>query len=183
MLNGTRRSIQQLTWTVLLAALIPIGGVLQIPIGPVPISLQTFFVLLAGLLLGPAHGVLAVVLYLVAGLLGLPVFAGGASGVGVVQGPTGGFLLGFLPMVWIAGLAVRGREEPLDWERGLSWATAATALNLAIGVPWLKLVTGMGWEKTLEVGLFPFLPGAALKILASVAVCRFLEKPGWFSRR
>lgn len=183
MSNGVRSSAHRLGYTVLLAALIPVGGYLQIPIGPVPISLQTFFVMLAGLLRGPFHGALAAMLYLVAGVVGLPVFAGGASGIGVVQGPTGGFLLGFIPMAGVVGLAVRGREGSLEWRRGLFWATAATVSNLSIGVPWLKLVTGMGWAKTLEVGLFPFLPGAILKIVASVAACRLVETAGLLSRR
>ncbi len=168
---------------MLLAALIPLGGYLQIPIGPVPISLQTFFVLLAGLVLGPVHGALAAALYVGVGVLGLPVFAGGAAGIGVVQGPTGGFLLGFLPMAGVAGLATRAGEDSLDWGRGLFWATAATVLHLAIGVPWLKLVAGLEWAKTLEVGLFPFLPGAVVKILASVAACRLLGETGWLPRR
>ncbi|MGB8933246.1 MAG: biotin transporter BioY, partial [Anaeromyxobacteraceae bacterium] len=82
----------RLVWTALLAACIAVGGWLQLPIGPVPITLQPLFILIAGYLLGPARGAAAVALYVLAGVLGMPVFAGGKAGLGVLLGPTGGYL-------------------------------------------------------------------------------------------
>src|SRR5512133_1411896 len=86
----------RLVWTALLAACIAAGAWLQLPIGPVPVTLQPLFIVLAGFLLGPARGAAAVALYVLAGVLGMPVFAGGKAGLGVLLGPTGGYLVGFI---------------------------------------------------------------------------------------
>lgn len=76
---------------------------IPLPFSPVPITLQTLGVMLSGLLLGPQLGSISVGLYLIAGTLGLPIFAGGAAGIGVLMGPSGGYLLGFLPGAWMIG--------------------------------------------------------------------------------
>ena len=85
----------------LLAALMAAGAYLSIPIGPVPIVLQNMFVLLAGLLLGSRWGLAGVAAYFLTGLCGLPVFAGGLGGIGRIVGPTGGYLIGYLPAVFV----------------------------------------------------------------------------------
>ncbi|MDQ1330177.1 MAG: biotin transport system substrate-specific component, partial [Thermodesulfobacteriota bacterium] len=92
-----------MAYASLLAALTAVGAYIAIPVGPVPIVLQSLFILLAGLLLGSTWGVAGVGIYLLAGAFGLPVFAGGAGGIGRFLGPTGGYLLGFLPAVYIIG--------------------------------------------------------------------------------
>ena len=98
----------------LFAALTAAGAFLAIPIGPVPIVLQNFFVFLTGLLLGPRWGSASVAVYLLAGALGLPVFAGGTGGIGRFVGPTGGYLIGYLPAVWVIGwIAQTGRHRLL----------------------------------------------------------------------
>ena len=145
-----------------MAALIAVGGYLSLPLGPVPISLQTFFVMTAGVVLGSASGALAAALYLAAGLVGLPVFAGGTAGIAKLLGPTGGFLFSFVPMAMIAGIATRDRSRPLTWLQGLAWGTAATIVTFLIGVPWLKLALDWGWLKALNAGFLPFLPGAVV---------------------
>ncbi len=94
--------LRQLITVSLMAAFIAVGAFVIIPVGPVPVSLQTFFVLLTGLLLSPRWAVAAVGLYLFAGIIGLPVFAGGTSGIGRIAGPTGGYLISALPAVWVA---------------------------------------------------------------------------------
>ena len=96
----------------LLAALTAAGAYLAIPIGPVPIVLQNLFVMLTGILPGPRWGTASVSVYLLAGLCGLPVFAGGTGGVGRLFGPTGGYLMGFVPAVFITGwLSEKGRHR------------------------------------------------------------------------
>ena len=157
----------------LLAALIAVGAYISIPIGPVPIVLQNFFVLLSGLLLGSRWGLISVSVYLIAGAVGLPVFAGGSGGVGRLIGPTGGYLVGFLPAVFIIGLISerKGRQVFLDVVAML----CGTAIIYLLGVTWLKLVTGMNTSKALMVGMYPFLPGDALKIAIAVPVARSLR--------
>jgi biotin transport system substrate-specific component len=157
----------------LLAALIAVGAYISIPIGPVPIVLQNFFVLLSGLLLGRRWGLISVGVYLIAGAVGLPVFAGGSGGVGRLIGPTGGYLVGFLPAVFIIGLIAerKGNQVLLDIVAML----CGTALIYLLGVTWLKVITGMTASKALMVGMYPFLPGDALKIAVAVPVARSLR--------
>lgn len=142
---------------------------IPLPFSPVPITGQTLAVLLTGFVLGGRLGALALVAYLVEGLAGLPVFAGGTSawspsraGVPVIVGPTAGYLVGFVAAAWLTGrLAERG------WDRRLASAAGAMALgNLviyALGLVWLaRFVPG---SALLAAGLLPFLPGDAVKIV------------------
>lgn len=172
-MDPTLESLQMTVYSALFAALITAGAFLAIPIGPVPIVLQNFFVLLAGLLLGGQWGVFSVVIYLLAGACGLPVFAGAAGGLGRLFGPTGGYLWGYLPAVFVTGGLSRrlGRKTGGD----LAALACGTMLVYAFGVPWLKLVAGLDWTQALALGMLPFLPGDALKIVAAVAVARVLR--------
>lgn len=178
-------SLHKLVWTALLAALLAAGAFLHVPLGPVPISLQTMFVLLCGFVLGPWRGLLAVGLYLLAGFAGLPVFSGGASGLAHFLGPTGGYMIGFLPCAAIAGLAVRNVEKQ---GRAPSLASLAGygALGLlavyALGVPRLAMILNVGLGKAFGVGMLPFLPGAALKLAGACVAARFLHKKGLLAR-
>lgn len=169
--SPTRRTLL----IVLLAAFIAVGARVDIPIGPVPISLQSFVVLVAGFVLGSVNGTIAVGLYWLAGLVGLPVFADGAAGLGTLTGPTGGYLLGFLPSAALAGAAVRTRTS-LRWRDGIIWGLAATLVVFVLGLPWLKHALGLTWRETVDVGMLPFLPGAALKLAAAVAVARVVRR-------
>jgi biotin transport system substrate-specific component len=158
--------LQKLVLASLFAALTAVGAFIAIPIGPVPIVLQNLFVMLMGLMLGPRWGLAGVAAYLLAGALGLPVFAGGTGGIGRFVGPTGGYLVGYLPSVMVIGwLAQRGRPQRLfDALAVLS----GTLVLYFFGVSWLKIVTGMTWGKTLMVGMVPFLPGDITKMIAAV---------------
>lgn len=150
----------------LMAALTAVGAYISIPIGPVPIVLQNLFVFLTGLLLGKKWGTIAVATYLLAGVCGLPVFSGGRGGIGHVIGPTGGYLVGYLPAVFLIGVvAEKGRGRAVF---DLAGMLLGTAVIYGLGVPWLKLVTGMGISKSLTVGMVPFLLGDAIKIAVAI---------------
>lgn len=127
----------------------------------VPITGQTFGVLLLGFLLGPGYGTAAVGAYLVEGALGLPLFAEGSGGIGHLLGPTGGYVLGFLPATWITGTLAQW-----GWDRHLLGSLAAAAGGLAVifACGLLVLSAFVGWEKAPALGLFPFLPGALIKV-------------------
>ena len=166
-----RSASEQLRMTVyasLSAALIAAGAYIAVPVGPVPIVLQNMFVLLAGLLLGSRWGLSAVAVYLLAGAFGLPVFAGGAGGIGRFAGPTGGYLIGYLPAVFIAGLFARHDKTVLD----VFAMILASVVVYAMGVTWLKIVTGMAYPKAVAVGMLPFLIGDAVKIAAAAAIAK-----------
>lgn len=160
-------------YAALLAALMGAGAFIAIPIGPVPIILQNFFVLLTGLLLGGRWGAASVSAYLLAGCLGLPVFAGGSGGIARFAGPTGGYLIGYLPAVAAVGFIADkgGRRFGYD----LVAAIIGSVIVYLCGVPWLKMVTGMTWGKAVSLGMFPFLVGDALKIAAAVSAAKALR--------
>ena len=158
----------------LFAALTAVGALIALPIGPVPIVLQNFFVMLMALLLGPRWGLAGMGAYLLAGALGLPVFSGGTSGLARFAGPTGGYLVGYLPCVALIGwISARGRGQRLI--DALAMVCGTTALY-SCGVAWLKVLTGMTWGQAVAVGAIPFLPGDIAKIIAAVLVINSLRQ-------
>lgn len=161
---------------LVVSAAIVIALCTQIAIGyPVPITGQTFAVLMAATLLGARRGVLCVLTYLTAGVAGLPVFSYGKAGLAAMLGPTGGYLLGFVAAAYVVGrLAERG------WDRQVVTTVLAMVLgNLAIyacGLIWLSFFAGtLGGRGVLAVGLYPFLLGDLLKI----ALAALLLPSGW----
>jgi len=142
---------------------------LPLPFSPVPVTGQTFAVLLLGATLGARRGAAALLLYLVEGAAGLPVFApGGLPGVARLAGPTGGYLLAFPAAAFLVGLLVE--KLPRRWWTWLGAALVAEALILAAGAAWLALLTQTNWAEAARLGAWPFLPGSFLKALL-VAAC------------
>ena len=154
----------------LMAALAAVGAFIHVPIGPVPIVLTNLFVLLAGLLLGSRWGLASIGLYLLVGAMGIPVFAGGRGGIAHFLGPTGGYLFGFALAAWITGF-ISERSRHLFFLDILAVIVGGLCIY-ALGIPWLKAVTHMSWNKTLLVGMVPFLIGDALKAAAAVVLAR-----------
>jgi len=167
-------------------AAVAIGGSIAIALcaqiavgGPVPVTGQTFAVLMVAALLGSRRAVLCVLAYLAEGLLGLPVFAQGGAGLGIFLGPRGGFLVGFLAVAYIVGsLAQRG------WDRRPATTVLAMVLGsaglYACGLTWLfclahVLAQPLGGQGVLAVGLYPFLAGDTVKI----ALAAVLLPTGW----
>ncbi len=135
---------------------------LYLPFSPVPVTGQTLAVLLVGALLGSKRGGLAALAYLAEGVGGMPVFAGGRAGAAVLFGPTGGYLIGFVLAAYLVGLpAERG------WNRHVLGAMAAMLIgNITLyltGLAWLAQFVGA--SNALAAGLYPFIPGDAVKIL------------------
>ncbi|MFC3124135.1 biotin transporter BioY [Pseudoroseomonas globiformis] len=157
----------RLTGLALLGSLaLAASAQIALPLWPVPATMQSFTVLLLGALGGSRIGAAAVLAYLVEGALGLPVFAGGASGLVALTGPTAGFLLGFLPAAWIAGHARGGALR-----QGLVLFLAHLALFVP-GLLWLMPFTGAAGAVT--AGLLPFIPGTVVKTGLAWTVLRAL---------
>lgn len=157
-----RTAVLMLAGSVLLA----LSAQIKIPLGAVPFTMQTFVVLVMGMVLGARLASATVLLYLGEGAIGLPVFAGG-GGIAYFAGPTAGFLLAFLPAAAVLGwLAERG------WGRSFGSTIAAmligTAIIFAGGLAWLGAV--IGYEKAVAVGLVPFVWSESAKILLAAAV-------------
>lgn len=147
----------------------------------VPITLQTFWVYLAGVVLGPVWSAGAFALYLVAGTVGLPVFAGGSSGLGVITGPTGGYIVGFVFGAAAVGLVVHGTDglrAPGDVSVGrLALAIAAgTLVVYAFGGVGLMLVQNMSAAAVVALSV-GFLPTALVKAAGTIAVARSGDIP------
>jgi biotin transport system substrate-specific component len=142
---------------------IPIAG------NPVPITGQTFGVLLVGGALGFRRGLASVLLYVLLGVIGLPFFAEGRSGLAIVFGASGGYLIGFI----LAGALV-GRLAELGWDRHIAGAVGAmvvgNALIYLIGVPWLAIATHSDPAAAIKLGLVPFLVGDVLKLVLAAVV-------------
>lgn len=158
---------KDMTLTAVTAALICIAGPLSIAAGPVPLSLATFAVYLAGAVLGKKRGTLATALYLLIGIIGVPVFSGFSGGFQKLAGVTGGYLIGYLPCAFITGLgAERAEKEGRAWLLPLLMA-AGTAVLYAIGTAWFVIQTGNAAGAALSLCVVPFLPGDAAKIAAA----------------
>jgi biotin transport system substrate-specific component len=177
---GTRKTIGRITLIALFAALVAAGTFVAIPLpfSPVPVVLQNLFATLAGLCLGPLGGSLAVLLYLLAGALGAPVFAGATGGFTRFLGPTGGYLLGYLLNALIAGL-IAGRprsEKPVPFRR-LIPAVVLGLLSVYIpGLFRLKQYTDLTWIEVFITGALPFFIGDALKGTAAVLIAPRLRR-------
>lgn len=163
--------IRRTVLTAVFTALISAGAFAILPIGPVPIVLTTLFVTLSGLLGGLRIGISSVIVYLFLGVLGLPVFAGGAGGFAVLTGPTGGYLIGYLPAAAIAGLIFRPGNKSSKITRIFLASLAALLAAISIYIPgllWLKVSLGLEWGKALSIGIIPFIPGDLIKTAAAV---------------
>lgn len=186
-----RSRVASLALCGVMAALVAVCAWVSLPLYPVPFTLQTLGVLVAGGLLGRKLGPITLAVYILAGLVGAPIFAGGHSGPGVLLGPTGGYLVGFVGaafiMGWAGDIARRGaRGQRL---RGATRAGKASAvLHLAvgallasvviylIGVPWLALVTGMGLKAALTAGMVPYLLSDTIKAALAVVLVRAVDR-------
>ena len=160
-----------MAYASMFGALTAVGAYIMIPLPPVPITMQTLFVNLAGALLGGYLGALSQVVYILLGVIGLPVFAGGKAGVGVLIGPTGGYLIGFVVGAYIIGKLTSLRARP-----GLFWLIGSMAAGIAavytLGIVQLMLVAKLSFAKALAIGLLPPLPGDLAKIVIAALICR-----------
>jgi biotin transport system substrate-specific component len=158
--------------TILLGAgLTALAAQLSFPVpgSPVPVTGQTFAVLLTAAALGPARGLAAQALYLVMGAAGLPVFAGAGHGPGVIFGASGGYLIGFLAAAAIAGYGARRGADRSPVRTLLLFALASVVIY-AIGTAWLCLDTGMSIGAGISAGVTPFLPGDTAKALLAAGL-------------
>ena len=160
-------------WMLVVAAvaLLTASAKIQIPLWPVPITMQTYVVLVIAMGYGPRLGLTSICTYIALGAAGMPVFAGTPEkgiGLAYLVGPTGGYLAGFVAAAAVCGwLARRG------WDRSAGRCVLAAlvghALILAFGVAWLAVA--IGWERAFAAGVTPFLWGTALKaVLVGVTV-------------
>ncbi len=159
--------------TAAFTGLITLGAWISIPFFPVPLTLQTLFVILSGAVMG-RYGVLPAGLYVLMGALGIPVFHNATAGIGILFGPTGGYILGFVPAALLTGLLY---EQEVPAIRAAAIA-GGLLIIFAAGVLWLSVSTGMTLAAAILVGAIPFLPGDAIKGVAVFLIAKRLENLG-----
>jgi biotin transport system substrate-specific component len=168
-------ALAPLDWTrlvslaVVFSLLTALAAQIVIPIGPVPITGQTFAVLLTGALLGSRLGAMAMIIYLVEGAVGLPFFYGGHGGIGHILGPTGGYLVAFPAAAFITGAFAEN-----GWDKRFLTAVAAMAVGsiviLLAGWLWFSVLMQTAALAAFKVSVLPHLPGDIIKILLAAAV-------------
>ena len=170
----SKMNIRQMTLISLFAALTAVGAFISIPLYPVPLTLQTLFTLLAAMTLGSVMGASSQIIYVLLGVIGLPVFAGFKAGIGILFGPTGGFLFGFIISAYVIGKIIEVKKEKNIFYYFLA-GIMGTIILYIIGITQLSLVTGIGIKKAMTVGMLPFLPGDILKIIAASFIASKLK--------
>ena len=171
-----QKMLVKISLTALFAALTAAGAFIAIPVGPVPIVLQNMFAVLSGLILGPLMGSAALGLYLLAGIINLPVFAGGTGGIARFAGPTGGFLVGYLLAAFTAGMIAGKPGMKISLPRLILAVTAGLLILYVPGLLWLKTRLNLGWFATFMAGFVPFIAGDIVKGIAAVLITPRLRK-------
>lgn len=162
--NSTTR---HMVLAALFSALLAVFSQMAVPMVPVPMNLGVLAVFLCALVLTPGWAVISVGLYLLMGLLGLPVFSGFRGGPSVLFGHTGGYLLGYLLMTPL--ISVLARKTKSFLHRVLVLLTGLFICYLC-GTLWLMNLTGRGWAQTLPLAVYSFLPGDGVKILLAASL-------------
>jgi len=170
---------RDITQIGIFAALTAIGAFISIPIGPVPISLQSFFVLLSGIILGSRKALLSQIVYVMLGLIGLPIFAGFSGGFQTVFKPSFGFIIGFIIAAYFVGKIAEKKPKSI---KCVSLAVLAGSLIMYIvGLPYMYYILNIILSKNLDIiqimkiGMFMFIPGDILKAIVAVFMGKKLQ--------
>jgi biotin transport system substrate-specific component len=171
----TPLNVAMMTRTALMAAVMAVAAQIAIPLpfSPVPFTLQVLAVILSGLLLGLRYGSLSQAIYVLVGAVGAPVFAQFSGGLGVVLGPTGGYLVSYPLAAAVAGLAARAaRDAPRRRAllAGFLWGCVGLAAIYALGATWLAVVTHLPFAAALAQGVLPFVPFDLIKVALAALV-------------
>jgi len=168
-----KNHVRNMAEVAAMTALMCVLGPLSVPFGPIPFSLQVFVVCLSVYVLGARRGTSAVMLYLLIGFIGLPVFSGFAGGAGKLLGPTGGFLVGFIPLAAISGWFSDRSERVAAQFAGMLLGLAVLYL---FGAVWLSKVAKLDFNRCMAVAVYPFIPIDVLKIALAVLLGRVLRR-------
>lgn len=159
--------------TAMLTAVLAVLSIINIPMpSGVPITLQTFAVALCGYVLGSRWGTLSTFLYVLIGTIGVPVFAGMQAGVGILLGPTGGFLFGFIPMAFLAGFGIKSKNKIMP----VVWGLLGLAICHILGAIQFSIVTGTGIGASFLLVSVPYLVKDVLSVIGAVLVAVAVRK-------
>ena len=162
-----------ITMTALMAAVTCILAPLSIPIGPVPISFTNLAIYLSLYLLGGKRGTLAILVYVLLGAVGVPVFAGFSGGIGALLGNAGGYIIGFIVMAVIAGLVIDNCHKP--WIQ-LIGMIVGTIVCYLFGTIWFCIVADYTFKAALAVCVIPFIPADLIKMIIAMIIGPMIKK-------
>jgi biotin transport system substrate-specific component len=177
-MQNRNQRLRNLSFAALFVALTAAGALFKIPMGVTFITLQFFFTAMAGILLGPKYGALSQGVYVLLGLIGIPIFTQG-GGPGYLLIPSCGFLFGLIPAAWVIGMLTKKKDGIL---RLVLACVAGDAVLYLIGLPYLYCILNLYMGKGLSVwavlsaGMLIYLPGDALKITATVILSKPIKK-------
>lgn len=171
-----RSQCTNVTYPAFFAALTAVMSCISIPMpfSLVPITGQTLAVMLTGSILSVRQAYWSMLAYLLIGAVGVPVFSGFSGGIGVLLGPTGGYLIGYLPGVMLIAL-LKGQNNNLC-SLALANSIGGIGIVYVLGITWLNLVTGIGFQKAIMTGALPFIPGDILKVIAATIISAIVNK-------
>ncbi len=179
-LTMKRNKTRNLVLCAMCAAITCILAPISVPIGPVPISLCTFAVMLAGVLLGAKFGFISQLIYVLLGAVGVPVFAGYSAGVSCIAGMTGGYIVAYPVLALLTGLLYWKFGKNKSGKLRVLWMLLAMAIGTvvlyAFGTAWFCAVSGTGVAAAMGMCVIPFLPGDILKMIVVVLISLPLEK-------
>lgn len=182
MTQKTHRLTKIALMTSILCIIGPVA--VTLPFGPVPVSLTTLILYISVYVIGKRDALISCALYLLMGLIGIPVFSGFTGGIGKILGPTGGYLVGYLFLTHISGFFVENRKSERIKKKNRYILYVMQALGMAfstavcyfLGSIWLLYQTGMTPGAVLMAGVIPFVPGDIVKILSGVIVGTNVKK-------
>lgn len=174
--ENSSRDLKKMVFAALFASLTAVGAYMKIPlpITPVPVTMQVFFVLLAGCMLGSRWGAISVIVYLLLGIAGFPVFAGGASGPGVFFGPTGGYLIGFIFAAFVTGKLSESFSRNSVLKNTL-FMIVGLCIIYALGALRLMAVANLSFRQTMVAGVLPFIVGDLITLLLAAFIAARYE--------
>lgn len=161
-------SVRSMVFMAVFAALICVAAPFSVQIGAIPITLATFAIYLAGAILGGKRGAIAVIVYILLGAAGLPVFSGFNSGFGALLGPTGGYIIGYIPLTLLTGVFADMNSKK-HWTMIIGMLLG-TAVLYAFGTMWFMVLTGKDLASSLALCALPFIPGDIIKIACVSAI-------------
>jgi biotin transport system substrate-specific component len=162
---GDLQRSRVIAYSAAFIGLIALGSWVSLPLGNIPFTLQTLFVLLAGIVMH-RYGAIPVLLYLILGLLGLPLFHNGMAGIGVLLGPSGGYLLGFIFAALITGIAWEHKSGLIR----IGGIIGGTFVIYLFGIAWLMYSLNLGFMPAVTAGVLPFVIGDAIKAGAAYLI-------------
>lgn len=161
-------TVRGMVFMAIFAAIICVAAPFSVQVGPIPITLATFAIYLTGAVLGGKRGTVAVIVYIMLGAVGMPVFSNFNGGFSALLGPTGGYIIGYVPLVLLTGIFAEMSSKK-HWTMVIGMVLGTVALY-TFGTAWFMIMTSSSLGRALSLCALPFIPGDALKIVCVTAV-------------